>query len=47
MTDAKKSDFKLLPEFGDWMIEAVPTEPYNSYFDPKELVSCETKIAKR
>ena len=22
-------NFKLMPEFGDWMIEAVPEEPYS------------------
>ena len=26
-----KPDFKLLPEFGNWMIEAVPSEPYGAY----------------
>ena len=41
------SDFKLLPEFGDWMLEAVPEEPYNSYADPKELLSCFCKISLR
>ena len=30
----EKPDFKLLPEFGNWMIEAVPTDPYDSYLDP-------------
>ena len=29
-----KPDFKLLPEFGNWMIEAVPIEPYGAYSDP-------------
>ena len=26
--DQKKIGFKLLPEFGGWMNEAVPSEPY-------------------
>ena len=29
-----KPDFKLLPEFGNWMIEAVPSAPYGSCADP-------------
>ena len=30
-----KPDFKLLPEFGNFMIEAVPLDPYGSYSDPE------------
>ena len=26
-----KPNFKLMPEFGDWMIEAVPDKPYGAY----------------
>jgi hypothetical protein len=26
--------FALLPEYGNWMIEAVPARPYGSYSDP-------------
>ena len=40
LTDQNKPDFKLLPEFGNWMIEAVPTDPYDSYLDPAQLLSC-------
>jgi len=29
-----------MPEFGRWMIEAVPSTPYNSYADPQQLLSC-------
>jgi hypothetical protein len=29
-----EAGFKLLPEFGSWMIEAVPSTPYNTYSDP-------------
>jgi hypothetical protein len=30
----KTNGFKLMPEFGEWMLEAVPSEPYNTYQDP-------------
>ena len=30
----KNSGFKLMPEFGNWMLEAVPSEPYGTYADP-------------
>lgn len=39
--------FKLMPEFGDWMIEAVPSAPYNAYSRPEELLSCLDKISLR
>ena len=42
-----KPDFKLLPEFGNWMIEAVPIEPYGSYNNPDQLLVCSDKIAGR
>ena len=42
-----KPDFKLLPEFGNWMIEAVPIEPYGAYSDPNQLLLCKDKISKR
>ena len=32
--ELEQPDFKLLPEFGNWMIEAVPIEPYGAYSDP-------------
>jgi hypothetical protein len=35
LTDMEPADFKLLPEFGNWMIEAVPNQPYGSYIDPE------------
>ena len=47
LTDMEKPDFKLLPEFGNWMIEAVPTDPYSTYHCPKSLLSCKDKIASR
>lgn len=34
----------LMPEFGGWMIEAVPSEPYSSTMDPDALLSCEDKL---
>ena len=37
----------LHPEFGNWMVEAVPTEPYGAMEDIKELLSCYPKIVKR
>ena len=44
---SEKPDFKLLPEFGNWMIEAVPTDPYGAYSDPGQLLSCREKITGR
>ena len=34
----------LMPEFGGWMVEAVPKEPYKSIIDAAELLSCEEKL---
>ena len=36
-----------MPEFGGWMIEAVPSKPYESLIDPNELLSCEQSLHKR
>ena len=36
-----------MPEFGAWMVEAVPAQPYNSLVDAAELLSCEDKLHKR
>ena len=47
LTDMERPDFKLLPEFGNWMIEAVPNVPYGSYVNPDQLLSCSEKIANR
>lgn len=46
-TMEEKPDFKLLPEFGNWMIEAVPSAPYGSCADPTQLLSCLKKINNR
>jgi hypothetical protein len=40
-------DIVLLPEFGNWMIEAVPSKPYGNYSDPEQLLSCESKLKIR
>jgi len=37
----------LMPEFGGWMVEAVPKEPYKSIIDAEELLSCEMKLYNR
>ena len=42
-----EDDIVLMPEFGSWMVEAVPAQPYQSLVDPSELLSCEEKIHKR
>jgi hypothetical protein len=36
-----------MPEFGRWMIEAVPAQPYPTYMDPEALLSCHDAITKR
>lgn len=36
-----------MPEFGGWMIEAVPTNPYDSLVDASVILSCENKIMMR
>jgi hypothetical protein len=33
--EQKANGFKLMPEFGNWMIEAVPSKPYGTYADPE------------
>ena len=44
---AIESEVMLMPEFGGWMVEAVPTKPYDSLIDAGELLSCEEKLLKR
>lgn len=36
-----------MPEFGSWMVEAVPTNPYGSIMDPEILLSCQDKLHQR
>lgn len=43
----KEKGVWLMPEFGSWMIEAVPSKPYDSLVDLKELLSCEEKLHAR
>eukprot|EP00347_Sterkiella_histriomuscorum_P009710 403340177 len=40
-------DITLHPEFGNWMVEAVPTEPYGSPCKIQELLSCLPKLTSR
>jgi hypothetical protein len=44
---ASNTDILLMPEFGGWMIEAVPSKPYDSIIDAAELLSCEAKLHSR
>ena len=37
----------LMPEFGGWMVEAVPSKPYASIVDAATLLSCEQKLHER
>ena len=41
---SKSNDINLMPEFGGWMIEAVPSKPYDSLIDAASLLSCESKL---
>lgn len=36
-----------MPEFGSWMVEAVPKGPYDSTLDPEVLLSCQDKLHER
>ena len=44
---SKDNEILLMPEFGGWMVEAVPSKPYCSTIDAAELLSCEIKLYKR
>lgn len=44
---SEKSEINLMPEFGSWMVEAVPSKPYNSLVDPEVLLSCQDKLHER
>ena len=46
-SDEYKDEVVLMPEFGCWMVEAVPTKPYNSLVEPIELLSVEDKLDHR
>ena len=43
-TLSSENGIVLMPEFGGWMVEAVPKEPYKSIIDAEELLSCEMKL---
>jgi glutamate--cysteine ligase catalytic subunit len=36
-----------MPEFGSWMVEAVPSKPYNSLMDASDLLSVVEKLHHR
>ena len=44
---ASDHEINLMPEFGGWMIEAVPSKPYDSIIDAAQLLSCEQKLHVR
>jgi len=44
---SQEKEIILMPEFGSWMVEAVPSKPYNSIIDAAELLSCEEKLHDR
>ena len=45
--ESLEHDIILMPEFGGWMVEAVPAMPYMSISDAGVLLSCEEKLHKR
>jgi hypothetical protein len=47
MREENPQGFTLLPEYGNWMIEAVPVKPYGNYSDPAELLSSGAKLRYR
>lgn len=36
-----------MPEFGQWMLEAIPANPYGACSKPCELLSCYVKMTAR
>lgn len=44
---SEDNEVYLMPEFGGWMIEAVPSKPYNSTIEAEDLLSCEDKLHRR
>jgi hypothetical protein len=48
LTEAGENfDFKMLPEYGSWMLEATPLIPYGAYNDPENLLCCAKSIKLR
>ena len=43
----KGNGITLHPEFGNWMVEAVPSEPYESTENPQVVLSVKSKISSR
>lgn len=43
----KEAEISLHPEFGNWMAEAVPSQPYGAYEDLENLLTCFEKINTR
>jgi glutamate--cysteine ligase catalytic subunit len=41
------SEILLHPEFGQWMVEAVPGTPYDSIENPQVVLSVKSKLANR
>ena len=41
------SEVVLHPEFGQWMVEAVPQNPYNSIENPAVVLSVKSKLQNR
>jgi len=37
-------EIDLHPEFGNWMVEAVPSKPYGAYEDLEDMLTCFPKI---
>lgn len=44
---SEETEVYLMPEFVGWIIEAVPTKPYDSIQNAEDLLSCEEKFHKR
>ena len=43
----KRPEFLLMPEFTNFMIEAVPNKPYGAYSDPDQLLACHQAMIDR
>ena len=42
-----EKELHLQPEFGNWMIESIPSFPYQSIYEADEILSCYKKMQKR
>lgn len=43
----REQEIHLHPEFGNWMVEAVPSKPYGAYEDLEDMLTCLSKIKRR